>query len=76
MERLLRSGGILPALDEAIRIGREAKIPVEIWHLKVAGKRNWGRMAEVIAAINKARAQGIRPGARTARRAARHTTAV
>ena len=32
------------ALDEAIRIGREARIPVEIWHLKVAGKRNWGRM--------------------------------
>ena len=32
---------ILSALDEAIRIGREAGIPVEIWHLKVAGKSNW-----------------------------------
>ncbi len=53
------SGGILPALDEAIRIGREAKIPVEIWHLKVAGKRNWGRMPEVIEKINQARAQGV-----------------
>jgi dihydroorotase/N-acyl-D-amino-acid deacylase len=53
------STGILPALDEAIRIGREAKIPVEIWHLKVAGKRNWGRMPEVIARINQARAQGV-----------------
>jgi dihydroorotase/N-acyl-D-amino-acid deacylase len=53
------SSGIFPALEEAIRIGREAKIPVEIWHLKVAGKRNWGRMPEVIAAINEARAHGI-----------------
>jgi len=53
------SGGILPAVDEAICIGREAKIPVEIWHLKVAGKRNWGRMPGVIAKINAARAQGV-----------------
>jgi dihydroorotase/N-acyl-D-amino-acid deacylase len=53
------SSGILSALDEAIRIGREAKIPVEVWHLKVAGKRNWGRMPEVVAKINEARAQGI-----------------
>jgi N-acyl-D-amino-acid deacylase len=53
------SGGVLAALDEAIHIGREAKIPVEIWHLKVAGKRNWGRMPEVIAKITEARAQGI-----------------
>ena len=39
----MRSEGaeIDAALDEAIRIGREARIPVEIWHLKVAGKRNW-----------------------------------
>jgi dihydroorotase/N-acyl-D-amino-acid deacylase len=48
------SGGVLAALDEAILIGREAKIPVEIWHLKVAGKRNWGRMPEVIAKISEA----------------------
>jgi len=53
------STGILPALEEAVRIGREAKIPVEIWHLKVAGKRNWGRMSEVVTAINKARAEGV-----------------
>jgi dihydroorotase/N-acyl-D-amino-acid deacylase len=53
------SGGILAALDEAVRIGREAKIPVEVWHLKVAGKRNWGRMPEVVAKINEARAQGV-----------------
>ena len=53
------SSGIFPALDEAIRIGRAANIPVEIWHLKVAGKRNWGRMPEVVAKINAARAQGV-----------------
>jgi dihydroorotase/N-acyl-D-amino-acid deacylase len=53
------SDAILPAIDEALRIGREAHIPVEIWHLKVAGKENWGRMPEVIAKINAARADGI-----------------
>jgi dihydroorotase/N-acyl-D-amino-acid deacylase len=53
------SDEILPALDEAIRIGREAQMPVEVWHLKVAGKRNWGRMPEVIAAIEAARRAGV-----------------
>ena len=53
------SDDILPALDEAIRIGREAKMPVEIWHLKVAGKRNFGRMPEVIARIDSARRAGV-----------------
>jgi dihydroorotase/N-acyl-D-amino-acid deacylase len=46
-------------VDEAIRIGREARIPVEIWHLKVAGKSNWGRMPEVIARIEAARQAGL-----------------
>ena len=57
----MRSEGdaIMAALDETIRIGREAHIPVEIWHLKVAGKTNWGRMPEVIAKIDEARAQGV-----------------
>src|SRR6202795_3776022 len=50
---------VLSALDEALRIGREGHLPVEIWHLKVAGKANWGRMPEVVAKINGARAQGI-----------------
>src|SRR5262249_22643632 len=59
------SGGILAAIEEAARIGREAKIPVEIWHLKVAGRRNWGRMPEVIAKINEARASGIDMAANT-----------
>jgi N-acyl-D-amino-acid deacylase len=52
------SNSILDAIDEALRIGREARVPVEIWHLKVAGKANWGRMPEVIAKINTARAAG------------------
>jgi N-acyl-D-amino-acid deacylase len=53
------SDEILPALDEAIRIGREAKLPVEIWHIKVAGKRNFGRMPEVIGKIDSARKAGV-----------------
>jgi N-acyl-D-aspartate/D-glutamate deacylase len=53
------SDEILPALEEAIRIGREARIPVEIWHLKVAGKQNWGRMPEVVAKIDSARRAGV-----------------
>jgi N-acyl-D-amino-acid deacylase len=51
--------GILPAIDEALRIGREGHIPIEIWHLKVGGKPSWGRMPEVVAKINAARAQGL-----------------
>ena len=52
------SDTVLEAIDEALRIGREANIPVEIWHIKVAGKNNWGRMPQVVAKINQARAQG------------------
>ena len=63
----MRSEGdaIIPALDEAIRIGREAKIPVEIWHLKAAGKANWGRMPEIVAHIEKAREEGVEIGGDT-----------
>src|ERR1700758_1025989 len=50
---------IMDALDETIRIGRSAHVPVEIWHLKTAGKTNWGRMKEVIAKIEAARASGV-----------------
>src|SRR5438477_2899470 len=53
------SNAILPSIDEAVRIGHEAKIPVEIWHIKVAGKDNWGRMPDVVAKINAARAEGM-----------------
>jgi dihydroorotase/N-acyl-D-amino-acid deacylase len=51
--------GIIAALDEAFRIGREARIPVEIWHLKAAGKSNWGRMAEIVGHIEAARKSGV-----------------
>jgi dihydroorotase/N-acyl-D-amino-acid deacylase len=47
------------ALAEAFRIGREAGLPVEIFHLKVSGKQNWGKMAQTVAAIEQARAQGL-----------------
>jgi len=53
------AGAVLEALDEAIRIGREAGIPVEIWHLKAAGKRNWGRMTDIVAKIEQARRDGV-----------------
>jgi dihydroorotase/N-acyl-D-amino-acid deacylase len=47
------------ALDETFRIAREADIPVEIWHLKVAGQPNWGRMPHVLARLDSARAAGL-----------------
>jgi len=50
---------IMDALDETIRIGREAHVPVEIWHLKTGGRNNWGRMPEVVQRIEQARAQGV-----------------
>jgi N-acyl-D-aspartate/D-glutamate deacylase len=48
----------LEALEETLEIGRRGNLPVEIYHLKVSGKRNWPKMAEAIARINAARAQG------------------
>jgi dihydroorotase/N-acyl-D-amino-acid deacylase len=53
------------AIDEAVRIGREAHIPVEIWHLKAAGKSNWGHMPQIIAQIDAARASGVDISANT-----------
>ena len=63
----MRSEGdtVLDALDEAVRIGREGHIPVEIWHLKAAGKSNWGRMPEIVARIESARAAGVDISANT-----------
>jgi len=63
----MRSEGdaISAALDEALRIGREAGIAVEIWHLKTAGRHNWGRMPQVVASIDAARAAGVDVGANT-----------
>jgi N-acyl-D-amino-acid deacylase len=59
------SDSVLSAIDEALRIGREAHIPIEIWHIKVAGKENWGRMPDVVAKVNAARAEGIDVSANT-----------
>jgi len=53
------------AIDEAIRIGREAHIPVEIWHLKAAGKSNFGKMPQIVAQIDAARASGVDISANT-----------
>jgi dihydroorotase/N-acyl-D-amino-acid deacylase len=53
------SDSALDAIDEAVRIGREAHIPVEIWHFKTAGKANFGKMPDLVARVNKARAEGI-----------------
>jgi N-acyl-D-amino-acid deacylase len=53
------SGAITQSVDEVIRIAREAKIPAEIWHLKTAYKANWGRMPQVLAQIEAARASGV-----------------
>jgi N-acyl-D-aspartate/D-glutamate deacylase len=47
------------ALDEAFRIGREANIPVNVWHLKIGGRTNWGKMPAIIARIAAARAEGL-----------------
>lgn len=47
------------AIDETIRIGREAGLPVHILHLKSYGKANWGRMAAYVKQIQSARDQGI-----------------
>jgi N-acyl-D-amino-acid deacylase len=57
----MRSEGAseMPALAEAIRIGREANLPVEVFHLKVSGKPRWGSMKNVVAAIQLARDSGL-----------------
>ncbi len=51
--------GLLDGLDEAIRIGRDAGVRVEIWHLKAAGRLNWNKGAESLARIEDARATGL-----------------
>lgn len=56
----MRSEGdkFLEAIDEALRIGREGGVPVEIYHLKASGPRNWPKMPVAIAKIDSARAAG------------------
>jgi dihydroorotase/N-acyl-D-amino-acid deacylase len=47
------------SLEEVFRIAREAKIRTQVWHLKTAYRRNWGRMPEILAKIEAARADGL-----------------
>ena len=58
----MRSEGnnILAAVDETIRIAREANMPAEIYHLKMGGGENWGKLDSVIAKIDKANKSGLR----------------
>lgn len=53
------AGRLLESLEEAISIGQRAKLPVEIYHLKAAGRANWPKMAAVIKRIEDARANGL-----------------
>jgi len=57
------SFNLFNALEEAIGIGRDAGLPVVIYHLKVGAKANWGRMGDAVALIEKANAAGVRASA-------------
>ncbi len=52
--------GLLEAIDELLRISREARIPAEIYHLKESGKLNWGKIDAVIRKVEAARKGGLR----------------
>jgi N-acyl-D-aspartate/D-glutamate deacylase len=58
----MRSEGnrLLEAMDELIEISRRAKLPAEIYHLKAAGKQNWGKLDAAIKKVEDARASGLR----------------
>ncbi len=49
---------LLEAIDEALTIGQQGNVPVHIFHLKAAGRANWGKMAQAITRITAARAGG------------------
>jgi N-acyl-D-amino-acid deacylase len=50
---------VVQAIEEAIRIGKEANLPVEISHFKVSGQQNWGRSDQTIGLVIKAREAGL-----------------
>jgi dihydroorotase/N-acyl-D-amino-acid deacylase len=54
---------LFEAMDEALAIGRRGGVPVEIYHLKAAGTRNWSKAAAMVAKIDSARAAGQDVGA-------------
>jgi dihydroorotase/N-acyl-D-amino-acid deacylase len=47
------------SLEEVFRVAREARIPAQIYHLKTAYRKNWGRMPEVLQRLERARAHGL-----------------
>jgi N-acyl-D-amino-acid deacylase len=51
--------GVFRAIDEAIQVGKGARIPVDIIHMKIAHKQLWGRANEIIAMVQKARDAGF-----------------
>jgi len=57
----IRSEGdsVVQAIEEALHIGREAKIPVQVSHFKLSGQQNWGRSKETLPMIVKAREEGL-----------------
>jgi dihydroorotase/N-acyl-D-amino-acid deacylase len=57
------SDRLLEAIDEAMRIGKEGGVPVEIFHFKAEGSRNWPKFPAAIAKIDSARAAGADVGA-------------
>jgi N-acyl-D-aspartate/D-glutamate deacylase len=58
----MRSEGnrLLEALDELIRISREAEIPAEVYHIKAAGKQNWGKLDNLLSRIEAAQKEGLK----------------
>ena len=51
--------GVVAAVDEVIRVAREARLPGIVTHIKVLGPRVWGRSAEIVRRIDAARAEGV-----------------
>ena len=58
----MRSEGnrLLEAVDELVRISREAGIPAEVYHIKAAGQKNWGKVDDLLARIEAARKEGLK----------------
>ena len=58
----MRSEGnqLLEALDELIRISREAGIPAEVYHIKAAGQKNWGKLDDLLSRIETAQKNGLK----------------
>ena len=58
----MRSEGnqLLEALDELIRVSREAGIPAEVYHIKAAGQQNWGKLDDLLSRIETAQKDGLK----------------